>query len=242
MIEVVAGGDVQNEAYTDIARRRDGQFRLPQRSERGRGQEEDRSSTSTENGHGRKEGQLQAPRLGVLASALLGRAYPDGPLRQVRLGACCLKISCRMTLPEVEHYEPTDTGECSAGCDDRLGQHHLPALRRPRQARDRYHAAVGRLQLVLPALYRSAQRQVPGRSRKSSSTGCRSTGITAAWSIPRCTCYIRASGTASCTTSAWCPPPSRMRSAPAHGMILGDGRRKDVQVPRQRHQPRRYRR
>ena len=48
------------------------------------------------------------------------------------------------------------------GQDDRLGEHHLPLLRRPRQARDRHHAPVGWLQLVLPAVYGPPQRQGPG--------------------------------------------------------------------------------
>ena len=47
--------------------------------------------------------------------------------------------------------------------DDRLGQHHLPPLRRPRQAGDRHHAPVGRFQLVLPALLRPPQRQGIGQ-------------------------------------------------------------------------------
>ena len=37
-------------------------------------------------GHRQGEGQLQAPRLGVLPPALLGRAHPPGELPQVRLG------------------------------------------------------------------------------------------------------------------------------------------------------------
>ena len=36
---------------------------------------------------------------------------------------------------------------------DRLGEHHLPPLRRPCQAGDRHHAPVGRFLLVLPAVY-----------------------------------------------------------------------------------------
>ena len=49
-----------------------------------------------------------------------------------------------------------------ARAHDRLGEHHLSVLRRPGKARDRHHAAVGRLLLVLPALYGPAQRQGAG--------------------------------------------------------------------------------
>ena len=62
---------------------------------RGRGQARRSLTSWRKTGIGRNEGQLQAARLGILASALLGRAYPAGALRQVRLGARCLKISCR---------------------------------------------------------------------------------------------------------------------------------------------------
>ena len=107
---------------------------------------------------GREEGQLQAARLGFQPSALLGRTYPGGalpPLRHrarpggsaARAFARCGKLRAhrQWRKPPVHH--------------DRLGQHHLPPLRRPRQAGDRHHAPVGRFQLVLPALLRPPQRQ-----------------------------------------------------------------------------------
>ena len=167
IIEVVAGGDVEEEAYTDISRRRDGQFRLPERHEGG-GSEEGASSTGlVEKGIGQAQGQLQAPRLGIFPPALLGRADPAGEMPLLRLGADCRRIELPLTLPDVESYEPTDNGESPLARDDRLGEHHLPEVRRPRQARNRHHAAVGGLLLVFPALYRSVERQVPGRSRRS---------------------------------------------------------------------------
>ena len=68
-----------------------------------------------------------------------------------------------LLLPEVESYELTDDGEVSAFQDDRLGEHHLPQVRRPCPAGDRHHAPVGRLLLVLPAVYGSPQRQGAGQ-------------------------------------------------------------------------------
>ncbi len=62
-----------------------------------------------------------------------------------------------LLLPDVESYELTDDGESPPLQDDRLGEHHLPLLRRPCQARDGHHAPVGRLLLVLPAVYGSPQ-------------------------------------------------------------------------------------
>ena len=38
---------------------------------------------------------------------------------------------------------PPTTAESPSGDDDRLGEHHLPLLRRPGPAGDRHHAPVG---------------------------------------------------------------------------------------------------
>ena len=67
------------------------------------------------------------------------------------------------------------------------------------------------------------------------------TGTTAAWSTPRCTCSTAGSGTSSCTTSAWCPPGSRIQKRTSHGMILGENGEKMSKIPRQRGQPGRHR-
>ena len=58
-----------------------------------------------------------------------------------------------LVLPQVESLRAHRRRREPPEQDDRLGQHHLPLLRRPRQAGDGHHAPVGRLQLVLPALY-----------------------------------------------------------------------------------------
>ena len=54
----------------------------------------------TEKGVGEQQGQLQAARLGILPSALLGRAHPAGALRPLRLGARAGGASCRVRLPD----------------------------------------------------------------------------------------------------------------------------------------------
>ena len=55
----------------------------------------------------------------------------------------------------------------------------------------------------------------PWPPRRPWTTGARWTGTTAAWSTPPSTCSTPGSGTNSCTTSAWRPPRSPTRSAPA---------------------------
>ena len=120
-----------------------------------------------------------------------------------------------LVLPQVESYEPTDDGESPISKMTDWVNTTCPQLRRPRQARDRHHAAVGRLELVLPALYGPAQRQGACLQGGARITGAPWTGTTAAWSTPRFTCSTPASGISSCTTSASCTPRSPMPSARA---------------------------
>ena len=63
-------------------------------------------------------------------------------------------------LPEVERLR-ADAARASRRwrAIDRLGEHHLPDVRRPGQARDQHDAAVGGLVLVLPALPRPEERR-----------------------------------------------------------------------------------
>ena len=77
----------------------------------------------------------------------------------------CRRDQLPLVLPEVESYEPTDDGESPLAKMTDLGEHHLPLLRRPRQAGDRHHAPVGRFLLVLPALYgpRTTTRRWPAK-------------------------------------------------------------------------------
>ena len=165
----------------------------------------------------------QAARLGILPSALLGRADPDGQLREVRLGAAAGRASCRWRLPRgrTAMSPPTTANPRWPHMTDWVNT-TCPALRRSGKARDRYHAAVGGFLLVFPALYGPAQRQGAGHPRKRSNTGARLTGTTAAWSTPPCTCSTAASGTSSCTTSAWCRTTEPYAKRTSHGMILGE--------------------
>ena len=84
----------------------------------------------------------------------------------------------------------------AAGGDRELGQHHLPQVRRPGQARDQHHAPVGGLVLVLPALHRSRRTTArAGRPEVEKAMDGRSTSTSAAPSTRSCTCFTRASGT-----------------------------------------------
>ena len=83
-----------------------------------------------------------------------------------------------------------------------------PAL----QARNQHHAPMGRLVLVLPAVSRSQERAGVRRSRRSNGPGCRSICISAAPSMPCCTCSTPASGTRCSSIAATSARPSRSTS------------------------------
>ena len=116
-----------------------------------------------------------------------------------------------LLLPDVESYEPTDDGESPLSAITDWVNVKCPA------------AAVMPSGRRIPCLSGPA---LPGTTcgiwtpttirlwppRKCWSTGVRWTGITAAWSIPRCICCTPGSGTSSCTTSVWCPPRNPMPS------------------------------
>ena len=101
---------------------------------RRRGHPRDASVLADRAGHGPREGQLQAPRLGLLPPALLGRAHPAGQLPEVRLGArpggsscpsCCRRsrATSRPTTAKAPCRKMTDWVNTTC-----------PQLRRPRQA------------------------------------------------------------------------------------------------------------
>ena len=110
MIEVVAGGDVDQGSLHRHRGRHHGQLRLPERPAGGRRQEEDHRMADGE-GRGRAEGQLQAARLGVQPPALLGRAYPAGALPPLRHACPCPRISCPCCCPTWKTTSPPTTAK-----------------------------------------------------------------------------------------------------------------------------------
>ena len=92
IVEVVAGGDVQNAAYTDI---QDGVMVNSGilNGLKVKDAIQDHHRLVAGKGPGRAQGQLQVARLGVLPPALLGRADPAGLLRALRLGAAALRAA-----------------------------------------------------------------------------------------------------------------------------------------------------
>ena len=178
-----------------------------------------------EEGHGgearlagarRVEGHLQAPRLGLLAAAVLGRAHPDllpgrdpgrpaprrpahHPLRPAhrRRGERALPLR----LPEPRRLPPGQR----PGVAPWLGRSDwrlLPEGRPLVRARNQHHAAVGGIVLVLPPLHRPGERRRglvgAGLRRVDAGRPLRS----AALSMLSSTCSTRASGTRCSSISA----------------------------------------
>ena len=85
------------------------------------------------------------------------------------------------------HHRLRAQGQVAPGRRRAVGQHHLPAVRRPGPARDRHHGHLRRLLLVLPALRLALAGRRGLRPRRRSTTGCRWTSTSAGWSTPSCT-------------------------------------------------------
>ena len=192
-----------------------------------------------EKGIGRDQGELQAARLGLLPPALLGRAYPAGELRKVRLGAAAGKraaaCACRrwkaMSPPiPVNPRWPSMTDWVKTTCPCCGGPAKRETDTMPQWAGSSWYF----LRYMRPA-----QRRRRWPPRKRWTTGCRWTGTTAAWSTPRCTCLY---------SRFWHKFLYDIGVVPTHGALCqahqprhdpGRKRRKDEQIPRQCGQSRR---
>ena len=94
------------------------------------------------------------------AKKAITQAHPHGVLRALRLAAHPGKRAA--PAPAGYHrFRARRRRRKPVGAPYRVGEHHLPGLRRPRQARDRHHAPVGGLFVVFPALYGPSQRHRP---------------------------------------------------------------------------------
>ena len=125
-----------------------------------------------------------------------------------------------LTLPEVEHYEPTDTGESPLSVMTDWVNTTCPVCGRPRSGRPT-PCPSGLVPRGISCATSTRTTGIPSRRGKSWITGRLSTGITAEWNIRPCTCSTRVFGISSSMTSAWSPRPNLKRRT-AHGYILGE--------------------
>jgi leucyl-tRNA synthetase len=194
--------------------RHDGQLRLPQRHDRGGGQEEDDRSGSAKRASA-SERSTTSCATGCSPASATGASRSRWSTAKSAAGCPCPRISCRCCCRTSRRTtsRPT-TANRPLAQDDRLGQHHLPALRRPRQARDRHHAPVGRL------VWYFLRYMDPHNDKALASPRRWNTGLPVDWyngGMEHTTLHLlySRSGISSSTTSASCRRRSRTRSAPA---------------------------
>ena len=212
IVEVVAGGDVEKEAYTDIA---------------------DGVLVNSGFLDGLKVAEAKKRMIDYLEEKGIGERKVNYKLRDWVFSrqrywgepipvVWCEKCGCvplpedqlPLTLPDTDHYLPTDTGESPLSRMEDWVNTTCPHCGGPAK-RETDTCPSGPAPPGTSCATRTRTTTSAWPIRRSSSTGCPWTGTTAAWSTPRSTCSTAGSGTASSTTSAWFPPRSRIRSAPA---------------------------
>lgn len=157
IIEVVAGGDISKEAFTDVE-----------------------TGTMINSGFldGMEVKEAKKAIIEYLEKNSLGKPKVNFKLRDwvfsrqrywgepiplmycPKCGWQCVpEEELPLTLPEVESYEPTDNGESPLAKMPGLGAVYLPGMRRRSATRNGYHAAMGRVFMVFSPLLRPAQRR-----------------------------------------------------------------------------------
>ena len=97
----------------------------------------------------------------------------------------CPRDDLPVELPDIEDYQPKGRSPLAAAED--WVNTTCPRCDGPGTARDRHDGHVRRLELVLPALLRPAQRHGGVGPRGAATAGCRSTSTSAASSTRSCT-------------------------------------------------------
>ena len=212
IIEVVAGGNVEQEAYTDI---QDGVLVNSGMLDGLRVAEATKKIIAwlEEQGIGERKVNFK------LRDWVFSRQrYWGEPIPLVKCDECgwvpVPYEQLPVTLPDVESYMPTDTGESPLSTMSDWVNTTCPKCGRPaKRETDTMPQWAGSSWYYLRYVD-------PHNDNELASKEALKYWLPVDWynggmSIPRCTCCIRGSGTISCTISAWCPRPNRTRSARA---------------------------
>ena len=210
VIEVVQGGDVEKEAFTDCASgvMVNSGFLTGMTVDEAKGKI---TEWLSENGKGRSKVNFK------LRDWVFSRQrYWGEPIPIVYCEKCGYvplpEDQLPLKLPMVDSYEPTETGESPLAkmtdwVNTRTAAERLCAKRTP------CLSGRGPPGISCAIAIRIMMKRLPPRKRLN--TGRRWIGITAAWNIPRSTCSTAASGINSFMISVWCPLRSPTRSARA---------------------------
>ncbi len=127
-----------------------------------------------------------------------GCADPGHPLREAAAWCRCRRRTCRSSCRRTSTFDRPGNP-----LDRHPTWKHVacPTLRRAGTARDRHVRHLHRFELVLRPLHLAAARRRRRSIARRTTTGCRSTSISAASSTRSCICSIRASGRAPCARS-----------------------------------------
>src|SRR5438046_2955715 len=109
--------------------------------------------------------ELQAAGLGVLTPALLGRANSHRSLREGRRSSYRRKGSSG-AVARCGAISANRNGRIAVGCHSRLGKREVSEVRWAGKARNRHHAAVGRIIVVFPSIRLTTRERRTARSER----------------------------------------------------------------------------
>ncbi len=163
-----------------------------------------------------KDGELQAPRLAFLPTAVLGRAIPGRAGRE-RPNESGPVVGATGPLARAGGLQADRQARTPLEQGGGVG----PLLRKI-PSRDQHHAPVGRIVLVLScATSTRTTTRNPGIRRRSG-TGCPSIFTSAAPSTPCSTCFTAGSGTKCLFDHGLVSTPEPFQKLVNQGMILGE--------------------
>ena len=213
IIEVVAGGDVTKEAFTDCATGK----MVNSGFLTGMTVEEAKKAITD---WLEKEGKGHAKVNFKLRDWVFSRQrYWGEPIPMVWCEKCgwqpLPESELPLRLPEITDFEPGEGGESPLARHTEWVNTTCPCCGGPaKRETDTMPQWAGSSWYFLRYMDPHNEKAIASKEALEYWSPARWTGTTAAWSTPPCTCCTAGSGISSCTTSAWCPPRNPTISVP----------------------------